>query len=408
MKNVCAHSIVYAMIKTNGKRRLLRSAALLAAPLLIAACGPRTANSGVQGERLFSLDYGNFEKELNLFNLPWLREIHTSIAMRDGFFYIANGEAKKVLELNSYGDIISLYYNAETGLNPDVANALIRDYPFNLPEATSIDGRKYLYVTETLPADRQEYDEERKLRCNQIVLRFNDDGEFENYIGQEGPGGAPFPAIKNIYTNAADELIVVSTTNDGYMAYWFSPDGYLLYQVPVAEENVPNPFGGGQFFLNVDAVVPDPASRVLYLKTDYYAGDTDANSHLQSGIQYHGTLLHSLQVETGAYGDYIEIPPFEGTLQDGDAQVQHEIPYDFLGVTDSGCFFFSIADEAGYTVQMLYPNGRDSAKRHIDVSQDNLLYYSFNLSRQGIISALLVRRERADIVWWRTDRLAAD
>ena len=39
--------------------------------------------------------------------------------MQDGFFYISNGLSGKVMEFNSYGDILNLYYNEEyhTSLN---------------------------------------------------------------------------------------------------------------------------------------------------------------------------------------------------------------------------------------------------------------------------------------------------
>jgi hypothetical protein len=35
------------------------------------------------------------------------------------------------------------------------------------------------------------------------------------------------------------------------------------------------------------------------------------------------------------------------------------------------------------------------------------MFYSINLSDEGIISALLARKDKANIVWWRTDSLIA-
>lgn len=44
--------------------------------------------------------------------------VNTAIAMRDGFFYVSNGESQKILELNSYGDLLTLYHNPETNPAP--------------------------------------------------------------------------------------------------------------------------------------------------------------------------------------------------------------------------------------------------------------------------------------------------
>ena len=42
--------------------------------------------------KLFELNYGNFEEQLNLFDVSKIGAINTSLTMRDGFFYVVNGE----------------------------------------------------------------------------------------------------------------------------------------------------------------------------------------------------------------------------------------------------------------------------------------------------------------------------
>jgi hypothetical protein len=39
------------------------------------------------------------------------------------------------------------------------------------------------------------------------------------------------------------------------------------------------------------------------------------------------------------------------------------------------------------------------------VERENLLYYNFSLSREGIISAVMVQKEKATVCWWRIDSL---
>ncbi len=84
---------------------------LVAVLLLSVSCRRSGVVASVSERKLFSLKYGSFEDELNLFNLSQAGDVRTYMAMRDGFFYVANGEAKKIMELNSYGDLLTLYYN---------------------------------------------------------------------------------------------------------------------------------------------------------------------------------------------------------------------------------------------------------------------------------------------------------
>ncbi|MDE6719876.1 MAG: hypothetical protein K2J68_08490, partial [Treponemataceae bacterium] len=70
--------------------------------LLIFSCGKNSDLSSIRREEKFTLNYGNLENQINLFDLNSTGEINTRIAMRDGFFFISNGKSKKILQMNSY------------------------------------------------------------------------------------------------------------------------------------------------------------------------------------------------------------------------------------------------------------------------------------------------------------------
>ena len=80
---------------------------------------------------------------------------------------------------------------------------------------------------------------------------------------------------------------------------------------------------------------------------------------------------------------------------------------DFLGVTKTGWMYFIISNENGFAIQIIDSNGQHVLKRQFKVDHKDTLFYSINLSDEGIISALLARKENARIVWWRTDSLIA-
>ncbi|MBP5465794.1 MAG: hypothetical protein J6Y13_11565, partial [Treponema sp.] len=281
------------------------------------------------------------------------------------------------------------------------------EYGFNELSAITVDSSQKLYAVDTLPLDRQEQDEKKQLVLSQIVLRFDGKGNFIDYIGQQGPGGTPFPYIQGIYSNNANELSVVCYLSSSYTVYWFSSSGYLLYQLPIAKDGVPNPLKdeGLDSFSTITSIIPDYTSRTLYLAVDYYKSYVDEAIRLQSGVDYDSSRVYPLSVEDGRYGEPIEVLSASGELTDGFSGEQYSIPFDFLGVTESGWLFFIVSTSKGFEIQMIQGDGQRILRRDLDIDRSKLLYYNFDLSNSGILSALLVKDAQAEVVWWRTDSL---
>lgn len=382
------------------------------------SCSKSNQVHSVSENTLFTLGYGNFEDELNLFDLAKTGGIRTYMTMRDGFFYIANGESKKLLELNSYGDLLSLYYNDDilkdvAFAGKDSVNSTKKAiaYPFNTLGPLAVDSRKYIYAVDTLPLERQERDKANRLLLSFVVLRFDSNGKFIDYLGQQGPGGTPFPYVKNIYTTRENELVVVCTTNDGLIAYWFNTNGFLLYTVPVSQTTVPKikveDSSETPAYVSVENMIPDCSEHKLYVKVDYYMASLDSSLKVQSGIDYYTTLLCPLNIENGKYDEPLEIPSYEYSVTENLTKEIYNLPYDFLGVTENGWLFFIVPNEEGFIVQMVQPDGQRIVKRSLSVDHSKILYYTLSLSGNGIISALFVKSENAQALWWRTDSLLA-
>lgn len=389
--------------------------------LLFFACEQSNVVVSLNEKKLFSLDYGNFEDEINLFSLVNPSPVKTSIEMRDGFFYIANGESKKIMELNSYGDLITIFYNKEFNPVPSFALTDLEknqgittttrkaiEYPLNSLGDIAVDSRKYVYVVDKLPIERQEQDVKNRLLLSQVILRFDSNGNYLDYIGQQGPGGLPFPYIKNIYTTEKNELVVVCQTNDGMTVYWFNDTGYLLYTIPFFIKDLPNPLKDQtelEMFLSLEKIIPSYTERKLFVKIDYYTTSIDSASNVLSGIDYTTSLLYPLNIETGLYDLPLTIPPFEDEVSDGFTKLIYPLSFDFLGVTQSGWLFFIISDDSGYTIQMIQEDGQKIIKRHLNINNSEVLYNDFTLSAEGILSVLLAYEDKANVLWWRTDSL---
>lgn len=386
------------------------------------SCSRKNSLQSVSEEELFSLNYGNFEDELDLFGITNIGKVTTSITMKDGFFYIVNGQNQKILSFNSYGDLLSVYYNEDfykekfPMLFSKSTQALSKavSYPFEFDGKIVVDSKKYMYAAGIVPKERNEQDEKENLLYSQVVLRFSSDGTVLDYIGQQGPSGTPFPFIRKIYVNQENELTVVSNTNEGLCVYWFSSDGYLKYRIPVTQKDVPLVSleklvsNVNELYVSVENVVPDYSSQTLFVKVDYYIPYIDAESKIKSGVNYYETVVYFLDLLTGTYKDSIVIPPYEQSVTEDFSKLTYKIPYDFLGVTKNGWFYFLLSTQDGYSVQIVNSKTQHVIKRSLSVNHDDILFSSFSLSDEGIISALLAEKEKCRVVWWKTDLLTGN
>lgn len=388
-------------------------------PMIFFACSRSEVVESLSEDELFSLNYGEFEEQLDLFSVNEIGQIQTGLVMKDGFFYIVNGESEKILELNSFGDMLSLYYNEDSNTKklvedkarnlPGIYNEI--SYPFSYPGLVAVDSHKCIYVACTIPRDRQETSEDKNILLSQTVLRIAKDGSAVDYIGQQGPGGTPFPFIKNIYTNEKDELIVVSVANSGMIVYWFADNGFLKYMIPISADSIPEIKVDGSenpFYANIENVIPAYDDKKLYCKIDYYSDFIDKETHVLSGINFEGSYLYPFDITTALFEEGISIPPYEQSVVVDYSRLTYEIPYDFLGVTKSGWKYFLIQNETGFDIQMLQSENQRILRRHFDVNHNNVLYYNISLSSEGIITALYAGENNARVVWYRTDKLISN
>jgi hypothetical protein len=460
-------------------RRSSAAAAFLAVltgiSLALAACSSDTVTR-VEREKLFTLQYGRFEDEIDLFGLDsGSTGPDTRIYMQDGLFYIANSGSQKIIQLTSFGDLLSVYYNADTnpapsfavpnggqtesasadgqgstanatkqqgaesavdpakttakgdaattsaesntgtdgsGTSGKVAAASTRkaiSYPFLHPVYLAVNSLKRLYVVDQLPPERQEFDNDDQVALRDVVLRFNPDGSFLDYLGQEGPGGTAFPPITGVYVNSRNETIVTAKSQSGMKVFWYNPDGILLYRIPVSYKGLPTPYDkDDQALATLETIMPDRDSHRLYLKIDYYSEETDKETGSNTGISYDRSCVYPFDVDSGKYQNRIDIPSYEGTEKSSAGTVTFKKPYEFLGITSSGWIFLITPQQGGYALEIADSRSRRSLKRVLSVSDEELAYNALMLSPDGIISALLATQYEASVVWWRTDALIGE
>lgn len=373
----------------------------------------------LEREELFSLSLGMMEDEMILFRRRELPFPHTNdIRMRDGRFFVANGNASKVMEFSSYGDILSLHY--DPAMNPEPvalkrardkgpsSNRLAWEYPFSQTGQIAVNSRNELFVVDRISEERRIMDQESEVLFDRIIHRFNSDGSYREFLGQEGIGGAPFPMIEDFSITAHDEIVVVCRFEMDRRIYWFSPRGDLLYQIELPRRNLPLPDDLADSEASLQRIYPDKDKRLLYLKLVFFSPLRDEQTGVHSGITPEGSRIAVLDVSEGKYGAWIPVPANRVSHEGAGLFDEEEIeyPFQFVGTASGGHLFFLGSRERDFhQLLILNRQGQIAGRHEIFIEDSQLLSRAFHVAPSGILTGLLCHDRGARVVWWRTDRL---
>ncbi len=387
--------------------------------LLLVNC-TKPIQKDLKREDRFTLNYGSFENELNLFSLSnSLNRKDTQIFMKEGLFYIANSGGQKILKTSSFGDLLSFYYNPETNIKPAFTDDLdaksyssttkVIEYSFNHPCNLVVTDAKHMFVVDTVLEERIEYDHEENLALRNIILHFDEQGNFLDYIGQDGINGIPFPSIEGLYTNSENDLIVTCRTQKGITIYWYNKNLDLLYKMPIFFDSVPRPYDDDlKVFSSIDKVMPNFDKKSLYVKLDYYVEKKDVSTGVSLGVEYDKSYLYFLNITNGKYEKKIELCPYEGKESTDGVDLSYKKVYELMGVTKNDwCFLFTPIEDA-YALLLIDLKSQTHYRKKLEVKNYEMLYNTFFLSPEGIISALLAQQDKASVSWWRVDKIIGE
>jgi hypothetical protein len=351
-----------------------------------------------------------------------------TIFMRDGWFYVANGNAGKIMVFSSYGDLLFVLYNPATnpvpaGLGPSGAATMPAAAPAASPESTrgavtwaftdigdiAVASDRTLYVDDEIAEAKAVNDAARGMVLSRIVLRFDRRGASLGYIGQEGIGGTPFPYIANLFVTGRDELVVVCRLPDSsWEVFWYSREGVLLYKAEIDSSHLPELATPTSSPILV-GIFPDAQKPVLHLAVDTYSstgGSAAADAPNELSARVYRLDLRSRRYDS-SWVEFPANPPRRERVQLKTTEVPAP-PSDLLGLSASGNYYLlSYTDTNLYTLQIVDPAGRLRAARRVVIEDSELTFRDVHLSSTGLLYGLFADRTRAHVSWWRSDLISA-
>jgi hypothetical protein len=154
----------------------------------------------------------------------------------------------------------------------------------------------------------------------------------------------------------------------------------------------------------MDSISVAPDQRRLYIKVDYYRDTFDESTNTRLGNEPDSSVIWIMNVENGLYTGTMEVPFFEYTVMENNRRVSTKMLYSLLGVIRNGKVFLSFPVETGYALLILSSDSIEQQRGFIRIDPEELQFNAFDLSAEGILSALLANSWEVKLVWWRTDK----
>ncbi len=379
----------------------------MVAGFLFSSCQKRS-DSGVilESQKLFTIQIGVMEDEIDLFHRGQaLPNKKNRIFMYQGLVFVGNSIGNKIMEFSSYGDLLSLLYNEETNPRPvllspiqqgqKVANKTFVAFPFQEIGEIAVTSDHLLLVEDHVPPERRLLDQDTGAVLQHIIHRFGADGEYLDYIGQEGVGGTPFPFIVSLNLTSRDEMVVVTRTLNDYWVYWYGTDGDILFTVHIDEAHLPASNENG-YVPSLSKIYPDLEELRLYLSVNYESAE-------EIGVD---SRVITLDVSSGVYNSRFRLPENLEPVPGSEGMEYLQSVYHFIGTAQGGyLFFLGRNNTMEHSLIILDSQGKLVADRILRHDNSEVFLSEFSVSKEGIITALLGDPRGADIYWWRSDEL---
>ncbi len=369
-------------------------------------------DTGIEKKLMFELDIGRSESQIDLIQhegVPFRNDIE--IVLKEGLVYITDSVARKVMKFSSYGDLLMLVYNKSTNPEPVllvtnkssdvVANRTASTYEFNYVGnmAVGVDGT--VFVEDRLPRERREFDEELEAQLQSVIRRFDPNGSYIGYIGQNGLSGAPFPYIRDIATNQRGDLIVVCRTSTHWITYWYDEQGNHRYTVKLAEDALPKP--SKDSYASISRIVPATSNEELFVKADFYG-----NAQERGGdIGFLRSSVHSVDPRSGDIDVLFDLPRayYNDDVSSRVKTPDTEISYELLGAAEDGYFFcIGPVSENTYQLLLLHREGRIVHRDLFVLDDAETLYRTFYVTPDGNLTGLFGGELSVGVHVWETRR----
>lgn len=266
-----------------------------------------SGNDDVQYEELFSLNFGYNDNEIGInLNSENMLEYGFDFDYKNNFFYISDYINNKVVKLTEKGEALLIVYNPETNTilkSTDATTAtgdeilftkLYREYGLYTPEIIASDGDRNIYVVNKDPKLKKI--NENQSVSDQLILKFNNNGDFLYIIGTEGKGSlTPFTHITDIKIDEKNNLLVKEDFDENTLIAKFDKNGALLKKSIVNKKEIPLQKNEENLIAIQSGVFLGYKEDELYITSQFIKENLESSLILKYETLYEKLFGYSLQ-----------------------------------------------------------------------------------------------------------------
>jgi hypothetical protein len=275
---------------------------------------------------------------------------------------------------------------------------------FRAPAKIAVDSAQTIYVADRMAAQARVFDQQTGSWCDGSVRRFGAQGAELAPLGQEGPGGTPFPTILSVDAMENDTLSIVAASETVVLVYHFGKAGNLLSVLRLARDSLPVPeaLGGSaaakpgkRIHANIDGIraTSQGTDFEVALKMDYYREDLAAGSAVSAETNYVGSWIYRLDGQSGAEKGKIALAPAGSDL---------DIPQ-LVGISGglSYLLYRRLGQNPGdFILQLIDGKGKAQSRYRMELPAGSREVIALKVSAKGQVYALLGAADAVRAVWW--------
>lgn len=383
--------------------------------LVLSSCEEKLDSQLLEKEDKFSLSIGNMESELDFFARDGISfSLESDIYMSKGIFYISNGNGKKIMKFNSFGDLLQKI--APSRQSDSIPNDGTT-WTFNEPGFLAATDN-YIYIEDTLEYEtalsenyidksydttEDKSDNEKHILNEKVISIFDSNGNYINYIGQEGINSTPFPFIQNIFTDSNDRLIVITQTTFFWSIYRFTDTGQFIDKNKIELDYLPELENEENTITQINNIIPDRNKERVLVELTFFKKIIDDNTGSIVSMDSIKSRVYYYDIIKKKYISWMDLP---GTNNDeNETPSKHYVLLDII----NGKFLFFTSQSLDGTMEFLTitnENGYIIGEYNLNIDNTNIIYSSFYTSYpEGILTALLCTEYAGGISMWRTDKI---
>lgn len=379
---------------------------------------------------LFSLPLGTLPGEFK----HWHKKINSitgnTLIIRDGVFYIGNGN--RVLKLSSNGYLLDFIANYpiiedfEDGkkiINTNVTenymgrNDMFDDipyyqYPLYWVSNLAVDSQNRLLIANTLlnPYDYN-FSFDQQNGGNTVSLLVYQDNKVQYNIVREGEE-KNFNSVVGLYTKHNDNIVLISKDDKlSYTAYIMDKEGRLIKKILFPYGQFPrythltdvldnSDTESNMIFGIIKTIVPSNKRDYLYVQFEYYKRIYDIYGESLSQIDILSSRIYLLNINTGEYEKVIEIPSNK-------ANGTYFTLYNVL--SNESLILASYIDERiqdtlsnllSPHILVMTASGKIKQEYYLELPMVEFFNLNFGVDNKGNIGAFFLLKDRVEVYWW--------